>query len=223
MAIVDTTKTATASQNDSVYNPASQLDKDAFMKLFLEELKMQDPTEPMDTERMLEQTAQLATMEMNNNMQQSLKELTNTLNSSSKFNTISAIGKMADTGDRYLNITDEMNEKSFDLYFGNDISNGEAIIKDKYGNIIKTLPLESHTKGVLSFNWDLKDSNGKRVESDSYEISAIYTTPNGEEKQTPLGTYPIESIKFEKGEPYAKLGSSYVSFDKIKEIYEWQE
>jgi len=220
MAIIDTTKTVTASQKDSIYNPASQLDKDAFMKLFLEELKMQDPTEPMDTEKMLEQTAQLATMEMNNNMQQSLKELTNTLNSSSKFNTISAIGKIVDTGDRQINVTDEMNEKSFDLYFKDDISNGTVIIKDRYDNIIKTFSIEAHTKGVLSFNWDLKDSNGKRVESDSYKIGAIYTTPNGEEKETTLGIYPIESIKFEKGEPYAKLGSSYVSFNKIQEIYE---
>ena len=222
MAIIDTTKLP-ASKNDFVYNPDSQLNKDAFMKLFLEELKMQDPTEPMNTEKMLEQTAQLATMEMNDNMQKSLKELSNVLSSVGKFNTISAIGKMADTGDRYINITDEMNEVDFDLYFGNNISNGKVIIKDREGNIIKTFSLEAHAKGVLSFNWDLKDSNGKRVESDSYEISAIYTTPNGEEKQTPLGTYPIESIKFEKGEPYAKLGSSYVSFDKIKEIYEWQE
>ena len=220
MAIINTTKTLPASKNDFVYNPDSQLDKDAFMKLFLEELKMQDPTEPMDTEKMLEQTAQLATMEMNNNMQQSLKELTNTLSSSSKFNTISAIGKMADTGNRDLNVTDEMNEKSFDLYFEDDISNGKVIIKDRYDNIIKTFSIEAHTKGVLSFNWDLKDNNGKRVKSDSYRVIAIYTTPSGEEKQTTLGIYPIKSIRFEKGEPYAKLGNSYISFNNIQEIYE---
>ncbi|HIQ51402.1 MAG TPA: flagellar hook capping protein [Nautiliaceae bacterium] len=223
MAIVDTTKTLPASQSDFVYNPDSQLDKDAFMKLFLEELKMQDPTEPMNTEKMLEQTAQLATMEMNDNMQKSLEELSNVLNSTSKFNTISAIGKMADTGDRYINVTDEINEANFDLYFGDDILNGEVIIKDRHGNIIKTFPLQAHTKGVLSFSWDLKDSNGNRVKSDTYEISAIYTTPNGKEKQTVLGAYPIESIRFEKGEPYAKLGSSYVPFNEIQEIYEWQE
>ena len=222
MAIIDTTKLP-ASKNDFVYNPDSQLNKDAFMKLFLEELKMQDPTEPMNTEKMLEQTAQLATMEMNDNMQKSLKELSNVLSSVGKFNTISAIGKMADTGDRYINITDEMNEVDFDLYFGNNISNGKVIIKDREGNIIKTFSLEAHAKGVLSFNWDLKDSNGNRVNSDTYEVIAIYNNPNGEEKQTALGKYPIKSIKFEKGEPYAKLGNSYVLFNKIQEIYEWQE
>ena len=222
MAVINATKTLPASQDDFVYNPDSQLDKDAFMKLFLEELKMQDPTEPMNTEKMLEQTAQLATMEMNNNMQKSLEELTNTLHSTSKFNTISAIGKMADTGNRYLNVTDEINEANFELYFGDDILSGEVIIKDRYGNIIKNFSLQSHTKGVLSFSWDLKDNNGNRVSSDNYEISAIYTTQAGEEKQTVLGAYPIESIRFENGNPYAKLGSGYISFDKIQEIYEWQ-
>ena len=75
MAITSITKNVTASSNDAVYNPKSKLDKDAFMKLFLKELEMQDPTDPMDTDKMLEQTAYLSTMEMNNNMQTTLNNL----------------------------------------------------------------------------------------------------------------------------------------------------
>jgi len=222
MAIASLNKTATNSGNDMVFNPKSQLDKDAFMKLFLAQLKMQDPTNPMDTDKMLEQTAYLSTMEMNNNMQKSLDNLSKTLTSANQFSTLSAIGKMADTGNRYVNVTDDDKSTSFDLYFGDDISSGNVIIKDKSGNIVKTFPLEAHTKGVLNFDWDLTDNNGQRVKSDTYEVTAEYTTPDGSTKQTALGAYPIESIRFENGEPYAKLGSNYVPFSQIKEIYEWQ-
>ena len=218
--INQTTKTTTS--QDQVFNPNSQLDKDAFLQLFIKQLEMQDPTNPMDTDKMLDETAQLTTLEMNQNMQSTLDKLANQLSTTQELNTINAIGKMADTGERYLNVTDSDTTKDFDLYFGDDISSGKVIIKNKQGDIIKTFPLEAHTKGVLSFDWDLKDNNGKRVPSDTYEVTAEYTSPDGKTHQTALGAYPIESIKFENGEVYAKLGSNYVPFSQIKEIYDWQ-
>ena len=222
-ALQNVTSNTTAAGTDKVYNnPNSQLDKDAFMKLFLKQLEMQDPTQPMDTDKMLDQTAQMSTMEMNTNMQQTIQTLSNTLTSTNKLNTISAIGKMGDTGNRYINVTDDDESKSFDLYFGDDIESGNVTIKDKSGNIIKTLSLDSHSKGVLNFDWDLKDDNGQRVKSDTYEVTAEYTSSDGSSHKTSLGAYPIESIKFENGETYAKLGSNYVPFSSIKEIYQWQ-
>ena len=217
-----TSETKTTSSNDKIFNPKSQLDKDAFLKLFIKELEMQDPTDPMDTDKMLEQTSYLTTLEMNNNMQKTLNNLADKLSLSQNLNSINAIGKMADTGNRYLNVTDDDTSKSFELYFGDDISSGNVIIKDKSGNIVKTFPLEAHTKGVLSFDWDLTDDNGQRVKSDTYEITAEYTSPDGKSHKTALGAYPIESIKFENKEAYAKLGSSYIPFNQIKEIYQWQ-
>ena len=212
----------TTKSNDLVYNPKSKLDKDAFLKLFIKELELQDPTDPMDTDKMLEQTAYLSTMEMNKNMQDTLNNLANKLQLQSELNTINSIGKMADTGNRYLNVTDDDTSKTFELYFGNDISNGNVIIKDKSGNVIKTFPLQAHSKGILSFDWDLTDNNGNKVKPDTYEVTAEYTDPNGNSHNTVLGAYPIESIKFDNGKAYAKLGSKYIPFNEIKEIYEWQ-
>jgi len=216
------TNNTTASGADKVYNPNSKLDKDAFMKLFLKQLEMQDPTQPMDTGKMLDQTAQLSTMEMNENMKTTLDNLANTLKSSDKLNTIAAIGKMGDTGNRYINVKDGDTSKSFELYFGNDIQSGNIIIKNKNGDVIRKVPLNSHNKGVLSFEWDLKNDNGARVANNTYEITAEYTSPDGTSHKTSLGAYPIESIKFDNGKAYAKLGSNYIPFDSIKEIYQWQ-
>lgn len=49
-----TTTTKTAS---------NELDKQAFLELFVAQLKYQDPSSPMDTSQMMAQTTQLATME----------------------------------------------------------------------------------------------------------------------------------------------------------------
>jgi len=222
MAVTSVNNTTSASSSDFVYNPNSQLDKDAFMKLFLKQLEMQDPTDPMDTDKMLEQTAYLSTMEMNENMQTTLDNLSKTLQGTSELGAVSAIGKIGDTGNRNINVTDKDKDVNFDLYFGDDISKGEVEIKDKNGNVVRKFPLEAHTKGVLNFDWDLTDDNGQRVPSDTYQVTATYTSPDGNEHKTALGAYPIESVKFENGEVYAKLGSNYLPFSEIQEIYDWQ-
>jgi len=213
----------TITSQDQVFNPNSQLDKDAFLKLFIKELEMQDPTDPMDTDKMLDQTSQLTTLEMNQNMEKTLQTLTTQLSQNQSLNTINAIGKMADTGNRYIDVTDKDTSKSFDLYFGDDIQSGNVIIKDKNGNIVKEFPLNPHSKGILSFNWDLTDNNGKRVPSDTYEVTAEYTSPDGNKHSTAIGAYPIEAVKFENGKAYARLGNNYIPFSQIKEIYEWQD
>jgi flagellar basal-body rod modification protein FlgD len=220
---VNNNTNVTQSSNDKVYNPKSMLDESAFMKLFLKQLEMQDPTDPMDTDKMLEETAQLADLETNTKMKDTLDQLSSVLNKSSELSAISAIGKMADTGNRYIDVTDKDTSKSFDLYFGEDFSNATVLIEDKQGNIVKTINLGAHTKGVLNFDWDLKNDEGQRVKSDTYKVVAKYTTPQGKELTTELGAYPIEAVRFDDGKVYAKLGSQYVPFDEIKQIYEWEE
>ncbi|MEH1009789.1 flagellar hook capping FlgD N-terminal domain-containing protein [Campylobacter concisus] len=88
-------------------NPNSQLDKDAFMKLLLTELQHQDPTSPMDTEKMLTQTSQLASVEMQENTNKAMKELVNQLKSNANAYAISALGKMVSTGSNAVTLTDE--------------------------------------------------------------------------------------------------------------------
>ena len=63
-------------------NPNSQLDKDAFLKLLLVELQHQDPTEPMDSAKMLEQTSQLATVEMQEKTNQVMTQLSEQMQAS---------------------------------------------------------------------------------------------------------------------------------------------
>lgn len=58
---------------------ANGLDKDAFMKLFLEQLKNQDPTAPMETEKIITQTAQLTQVEMQEENKKAMKEMVDSM------------------------------------------------------------------------------------------------------------------------------------------------
>lgn len=58
---------------------ANGMDKDAFMKLFLEQLKNQDPTAPMETDKIITQTAQLTQVEMQEENKKAMKEMVDSM------------------------------------------------------------------------------------------------------------------------------------------------
>ncbi len=196
----------------------SILDKDDFMTLLLVELQNQDPTEPMDSEKILTQTSQLATLEATENTNKALSDLAASLGNSQQFSTISAIGKTADTGSNAI-VFDEGSETTFEIYFPDDIEQGSVEILDVNGNIIKTLDVGTNPKGVYQFTWDGTDKNGNTVDSGIYYSTASYKNPNGDDLTTRVGAYPIESVKFEGNETYFKVGSSYIALSDVAEIY----
>lgn len=64
-----------ATRADAVRAPSTTLDKDAFLKLLVTQLKYQDPSKPMDSSAFMAQNAQLTSLEK-------LTELTETSRSS---------------------------------------------------------------------------------------------------------------------------------------------
>ena len=196
----------------------SILGKDDFMTLLLVELQHQDPTEPMDSEKILTQTSQLATLEASENTNQALSDLAASLGTSQQFSTIAAIGKTADLGSNAIG-HDEGATSSFEVYFPQEISSGVVEVLNTNGEIVSTMSIEPNAAGVYQFDWDGTLSNGEVAESGMYYITASYKNPAGDDLTTRMGAYPIESVRFEEGTTLVKVGSSYVDLEQVVEIY----
>jgi len=218
MAITPTGSNAALSATTTTSNPKGTLSKDDFMKLLLTELQHQDPTKPTDTDKILTQTSQLASLESSDNTKTSLDKLTKILGTSQQFSTISAIGKTADLGSDSIALN-KGTPSTFEVYFPKDVQQGSIDITDSSGNTVKTLDVGTNPAGVYKFTWDGTDQAGGAVDSGVYHVNSDYTDSNNATQKTKLGIYPIESIKFDKGEALAKVGPNYVPLSKIKEVY----
>ncbi len=205
------------------------LGKEDFLTLLLIQLQHQDPTEPADTENILTQTSQLASMEAATNTNKALEKLAASLSSSQEFSTIAAIGKRADLGSD--GITYERGKLSkFEMYFPENIESGNIEIKDLKGNLVATIDtqtqkdkdgkdIEVKKSGVYAFAWDGLDKNKDPVEDGTFRVSAKYVDDKGAQQTSRIGAYPIESVRFEDGKTYLKLGSSYIPLENVSEIY----
>jgi flagellar basal-body rod modification protein FlgD len=213
-----TLPTNSATTNDPYINPDGILGKDDFMKLLLLELQYQDPTDPMDTEKILSQTSELATLESADNTNKALEELSKSLAASQQYSVISAIGKTASLGTDTIQHT-KGEVSSFDLSFAEDVSQGTVEIRDNAGNLVKSFPIEDLEKGTHSFEWNGTDSQGNTVDDGLYSVTATYYDTEGNPGTSAVGTYTIESVKFDNGQALLKLGSSYVPLEDVVEIY----
>ncbi|WP_373035724.1 flagellar hook capping FlgD N-terminal domain-containing protein [Sulfurimonas sp.] len=205
-------------QNTTTVENKTALGKDDFMTLLLVELQHQDPTEPMDSEKILTQTSQLASLESAENTNKALEDLAASLGSSQQFSTIAAIGKTADIGSNAIG-HDEGSSTSFEVYFPQDIASGVVEILDSNGEIVSTIAAEPNSSGVYQYDWDGMLSNENAAESGVYYVTASYKNAAGDDLTTRMGAYPIESVRFEDGKALVKVGSAYVPLENIKEVY----
>jgi len=212
-----TTSSLTATTSGT-NNPDGVLGKDDFMKLLLVELQNQDPTKPTDTDKILTQTSQLASLESADNTNSALEELSKSLESSQQFSTIAAIGKTADLGSDSISHT-KNEDSTFEVYFPNSVKEGTVSITDSDGNTVQTLDVGTNPSGVYKFTWDGSNSSGNQADDGIYHVNAQYTDGDGNTQKTRLGAYPIESVRFDSGKTLVKVGSNYVPLENVKEVY----
>ncbi|WP_263832446.1 flagellar hook capping FlgD N-terminal domain-containing protein [Sulfurospirillum oryzae] len=211
-----TTTTAAAKTGSS-----DTLGKDDFLKLLLTELQHQDPTSPMDSDKILTQTSQLATLESATKTNTALDNLSTQLKESVSANATSVIGKMGSIGSDAITLSS--GKSTYEVYFPTAIKTGTLTIADKNGATVKTVDLSSVAagkSGVLSFDWDGTDNSGTLQKDGAYRVTATYVDAAGASKTTAFGVYPVESIRYDSGSTYVKLGSQYYAMSDVVEFYD---
>ena len=212
------------------YKDKSILGKDDFMKLMLVELQHQDPTAPMDSEKILSQTSQLATLEASDNTTAALEKLSKSLGTAQQFSNVAAIGKVADLGSDAISYDKAEGDSKFEIYFPKDVYSGKIEISDLDGNVVSTLDIQEQKDengvlqsmrgaGVHQFSWEGLDNRDNKVDTGIYRVKATYMSGDATENTAKFGAYPIESVRFEGDKTLVKVGSSYVPLEDVVEVY----
>lgn len=228
-----TSDTSSTSSSGLVSNPNATLDKDAFLKLLLIELQHQDPTDPMDSDKMLTQTSQLSALEMQQNtnttmqkMVETMQLLSNSFSTNMSTSAIGAIGKMATVSDNKIKLTGSDEVIALKMYLPEDSdengvtlevydSNNKLVFSEKSGE-------QSVSQGLFTMEWPGRNNDGVYAGDGEYTVKMVYNNKNGEKITANYGTYPIEGIVFKEGIAYAKMAGQEVPFDAISEITDYK-
>lgn len=190
-----------------------------FLKLMIEEIKLQDPTSPMDSKQMLNSQMQMSSMNTNMEMIKSMQAVQSAFAQSSLSNAANMIGKNIENGEvNDRNISKAFTVRSIENVNGKTVVNGQeidfihadvvdakgAVVRyDKAGNIYNNEGAKTGEKIVISkTTYQPKLIEGK---------VAVYNG-SGEEVAS---NYQISG----KMIPVYKEGTVQIPFDKIRRIF----
>ena len=191
--------------------------QDEFLKLFLSQLKHQDPLNPMDSAEFTAQLAQFSSVEQLFKINGNIESLAEIQGGSSRFQAIELIGKNIEAEGNIISIKE--GETGHGSFITNDKAECTVHIKDTYGNTVRDMGMGTIDAGLHSFKWDGRDSNGKTVDEGFYVFSVDGLMTSGD--STYGRTYikgQVDRINMEGDEPLVFIGDMALSMSQIVDI-----
>ncbi|MDQ2138567.1 flagellar hook capping FlgD N-terminal domain-containing protein [Alcaligenaceae bacterium A4P071] len=152
---------ALAAQADAQRNTSTSSDmKDQFLKLLVEQLKNQDPLNPMDNAQMTTQLAQISTVEGIEKLNATMAIVSGQVGVSQGLAAQGMIGKnvFVPGTDVLLGSDPADPTKREATPIGLDLTTGAAKvtvkISDAAGNLVRTITLENVSAGIATVEWD---------------------------------------------------------------------
>ena len=205
----------------ALLNPTG-MGRDDFLKLLIEQMKNQDPLNPMENQDFASQLAQFSSLEelrtINNNLDQGVQidmllaqAVNNTMSANFVGKSLKAIG----------NTIEYSGEGQATLAFRpeSDVDRIKFTIKNEAGTVVRTIEVENYSATDSTFQWDGKNSDGEQLAAGKYTFEA----EGFDDKNNPItvntfvvGT--ITGVRYENGNTVLVCNGEEISFSRIIEI-----
>lgn len=209
---VDPSKKVRAVGND-------KLDKDAFMKLMLAQMKNQDPTNPLKSHEMAAQLAQFSSVEQMQNINTTLNDMKNSQKPATQFQALNFIGKAVSGDSSKLIRTEGDVDHDFRFTLAADAKEAKVKVRNPEGEIIRTFSLQQLKKGENKITWNGQNDQGAVTRPGEYEFIVEATDSAGKKLATKTDFEGIISgVNYTAEGPVLLVGNQTLRMSDVKKI-----
>lgn len=159
---------------------SNSMDKDAFFKLMLTQLKYQDPTNPMKNHEMAAQLAQFSGLEQMSNMNKTLSEMKDGSKPAEQFQALNLIGKMVSGDASKIARTDFDKTHDFKFELPQDAKTAEVKVFNQKGDIVRTYKFAELKSGENKIVWNGQTERGQNAPAGNYRFQVEALDSNGQ-------------------------------------------
>jgi flagellar basal-body rod modification protein FlgD len=198
---------------------SSKLDKDAFFKLMLTQLKNQDPTNPLKNHEMAAQLAQFSTLEQMTNVNSTLTRMEGNAKQPESFQALNLIGKTVQ-GDS-SKVTRSQFDLNHDFNFSLDKDATDAKIKvlNEKNEVVREYKFNDLKAGANKISWNGMNEKGIKQGVGDYSFQIEATGSNG--MKLPVKTEfsgVISGLSFSSEGPVLQVGKQTIKMRDIRQI-----
>lgn len=200
----------TYGETSSYTSPKKELGKEDFLTLLVEQLKHQDPLNPMESSEFTAQLAQFSSLEQLYGMNENLAGIQEVLSDQNKENLLELIGKTVKADDNTILIKD--GNAASGSYLLQDRADVTISIYDSNGFEIRKLNLGTQVAEEYDVAWDGRDESGEMVEDGIYTFEVIAKDDAG--NYVTASTYTsgeVTGVTYQYGIPYLMIGDILVN------------
>lgn len=167
-------------RNQPNRTPKNSMDKDDFLKLFVTQLKHQDPLNPEDSTEMASRLAHFNSLEQMLNVNKTLTKMLDGQKENRSIDLINYIGKEIELGNGRIKLEkDETASTEFKLK--RDATKATLKVRDGSGEVVFEKDLGMLKQGDHKLNWDGKKGDGSKANAGTYSFSVTALGINDEE------------------------------------------
>jgi flagellar basal-body rod modification protein FlgD len=182
------------------------LDKQAFLKLLVEQLKNQDPLKPQDDSAFIAQLAQFSQLEASTTTNDKLDTLAAQNSGMANSQAANLVGQEATVMGNLVTVDGTGLGAQAPFTLSGNAADVTIRVADQSGTVIRTIHMGPHAAGVVSAQWDGKGDSGNLEPAGTYAISVTATDKNGSPVSVSQQTSgQVTQVSFDKGYPVLTL------------------
>ena len=185
-------------------NPS--LNRDAFLRLLVAQLKHQDPLKPQDNSEFVAELAQFSSLEQSMGINDRLDLLAAQNSGLANAQAVGLVGSIATV--RGSMVTVDGTGTGTPVAFNQSAETASTVvtIRDQNGRVVRTLDLGAREKGLIRITWDGRDEAGIIQPEGTYVVSvAAENDVGGAVSVSQETSGKITQVSFDKGYPVLQL------------------
>jgi len=191
--------------------PKNKLDKDDFLKLFVAQMKYQNPLNPDDSAQMAAQLAQFNGLEQMLNVNKTLEEMKKVQETNRSVSMLDYIGKEVSMDGGKLRLQNgSISDVNFNI--ANPVAEAMLEVRDGAGAVVAKKGLGALNSGDHPLEWDGKGVDGKSINDGVYSFAVIGKGMDGADVAVDLKT----KVKITGVDLKDVGGSFYTDVGKVK-------
>ncbi|MEO5666600.1 MAG: flagellar hook assembly protein FlgD [Bdellovibrionota bacterium] len=208
---------ATAPKDPYAVTKKKNLDKDAFLKMFMTQIKYQDPTSPVDNEKMAQQMAMFSQLEQSVTTNQYLEKMVAKTGDDQQL-AFSMIGKTVAV-DKAALFHSKMEPSLFNFNLPQDAAELKVEIVNDAGETVKTIPMTGHGQGEVKVRWDGMTEDGQAAASGRYfyKVDAKGLNANPITVESKLEG-KVSGITRAGGETFLLVGDQRIRMNEVNSV-----
>ncbi len=196
-----------------------KLDKDAFFKLMITQLKNQDPSNPLKSHEMAAQLASFSSLEQMQNMNHTLEDLKAGQRPMEQFQALNLIGKAisGDSSKLVRGATDKAHDFQFELPM--DAKEVKVRVRGPDGATVREMSFVNLKKGMNNITWNGNDDRGLATKEGEYAFLVEGKSNDGKKVaiQTDFDGV-ISGVSYTAAGPVLMIGNKTVKISDVKKI-----